>query len=139
VAAIPSSLPLVLVADDEPDVRRLLCTLISRFGGQALAVADGASAIEAVASQPQAFVAVVLDHQMPRLTGAEAAVAIRALAPTLPIIVSSGYLSDEEHALLDRLPLTTLLHKPFALRDLREVLLPNLVSAAPNAAVVSAR
>jgi CheY-like chemotaxis protein len=69
---------------------------------------------------------------MPQLTGVEAAVAIRALAPALPIVVSSGYLSYEELAILNRLPLTTLLDKPYVLRDLCTVLLPRLELAAPS-------
>ena len=64
---------------------------------------------------------------MPCLTGTDAAVAIRSLAPSLPVIVSSGYFSEKEHVVLSRLPLTTLLEKPYALRDLRAALLPNMV------------
>src|SRR5215216_840151 len=121
-----SSLPLVLIADDAPDVRHFLGTVIRRFGGQPLAVTDGAAAVAAVADQPRAFAAVILDQRMPQCTGTEAAVAIRALAPALPIVVSSGYLSYEELAILKQLPLTTLLDKPYVLRDLCTVLLPKL-------------
>jgi CheY-like chemotaxis protein len=130
----PSSLPLVLIADDAPDVRHFLGTAIRRFGGQPLAVADGAAAVVAIGGQPRAFAAVILDQRMPQLTGVEAAVAIRAIAPALPIIVSSGYLSYEELAILNRLPLTTLLDKPYVLRDLCAVLLPRLELAASKAA-----
>jgi CheY-like chemotaxis protein len=126
----PSTLPLVLIADDEPDIRSFLCTAVARLGGQPVAMADGASAIAAIANQPQAFAVALLDQQMPQCTGTEAAVAIRALAPALPIILSSGGLGDEEHDILGHLPLTTLLHKPYALKDLRAMLVPSLVQVA---------
>jgi CheY-like chemotaxis protein len=133
MTASTSNLPLVLIADDEPDVRHFLGMVIRRFGGEPLAVADGAAAVAAVTSQPRAFAAVILDQRMPQLTGVEAAVAIRALAVALPIVVSSGYLSYEELAILEQLPLTTLLDKPYVLRDLCAVLLPKLELAAPSA------
>jgi CheY-like chemotaxis protein len=81
----------------------------------------------------------MLDPQMPRLTGVEAAVAIRAAAPALPIIVSSGYLGDHERATLCRLPVTSLLHKPYTLPDLRAALLPHLKLASLDVDVACVR
>jgi CheY-like chemotaxis protein len=121
--------PRVLIADDDPMILSLLNRVITRMGAEPIEAVDGAAAVARFVDDPTGFVAVILDHQMPKLTGVEAAMAIRAIAPTIPIIIVSGYLADATRAMPAGLPFTTLLQKPYTLQELRTVLAPHLAQA----------
>ena len=60
--------PRVLVADDEDDIRALVCLAVRKAGGAVVAsVADGSAALAAARAELPAL--VVLDVSMPGATG----------------------------------------------------------------------
>lgn len=64
-------MPTVLIADDSPTLRRIVTTVLERAGFTVVAAEDGVSAVQGVfRAQPDA---VILDVQMPRLSGYVAA------------------------------------------------------------------
>ena len=81
------SQPLVLVADDEPAVRRLFARALADAGFATVEAADGQEAMELITSRQLGL--VLLDSTMPRLDGIGVIRAIRARASTrtLPIIL----------------------------------------------------
>jgi CheY-like chemotaxis protein len=84
----------LLLADDDNATRRLMEVRLHKVGAEIVGASDGQAAVEAVtASQPgePAFDVIVLDLEMPRLTGTEAAVAIRALKFEGPVIALSAH------------------------------------------------
>ena len=123
----PRSLPWlgggeVLVADDDPAMRRVLVRAFERFGLSPVTCADGREALEAVTAEPKRFRLVVLDLTMPRMAGDTALQRIRELNPGMPAIVLSGYLEDE---IKDRVNLDgriATLNKPFSLKELADAL-----------------
>ena len=80
----------VLVVDDEPDAREMLSEFATLKGYTVRAVSNGADAIRAVVEDPPDV--VLLDIEMPGLTGADALMAIRAVAPDVKVIMVSGTL-----------------------------------------------
>ena len=87
--------PTILVADDEPDIVLLGCRRLRRAGYAVITATNGEEALrEAIDRQPDL---ALLDVMMPRLTGIEAARAIRAaFAPRhLPVILMSAGLPDK--------------------------------------------
>jgi CheY-like chemotaxis protein len=118
----------VLIADDDPHILALLRRVVIHFGLEPLEATDGASAVAAFASASLGCVAIILDHSMPLLTGVEAAVAIREMEPTVPIVITSGYLNEAGCALLALLPHTTFLAKPYQLSEVYRLLASYLVS-----------
>jgi CheY-like chemotaxis protein len=64
--------------------------------------------------------AVMLDVQMPVLGGLEAYARIRALSPTVPVILSSGYVGTAELAALREAGAEDLFTKPYEMRELLE-------------------
>lgn len=85
----------ILVVDDEPVVRRFACRVLQDAGYRIAAAADGAEALQAVGERSAKFDAVVSDIVMPRLNGVELLQALSVSHPELPIILMSGYATEQ--------------------------------------------
>jgi DNA-binding response OmpR family regulator len=68
--------PLVLLAEDDEDVRALAELVLRREGFEVVAVADGSAALRAAQERPPAV--AVLDVSMPLMDGLETAARLRA-------------------------------------------------------------
>jgi CheY-like chemotaxis protein len=83
----------VLVADDEPDIRLMLRTVLRPRGWRVEEASTGLEALERC--RQEGFDAVILDHKMPGLSGAETAQQLRDEGYGVPIILYSAYITDE--------------------------------------------
>jgi two-component system nitrogen regulation response regulator NtrX len=81
--------PLILVVDDEADIRASLRMILEYEGLRCVEAASGHEAIEKVESER--LDAVLLDIKMPRMDGLETLSEIRKKAPILPVIMISGH------------------------------------------------
>ena len=96
----------ILVVDDAPDMRFLARVILESAGIEVVAEAvDGHDAIEKFRAlePPPIPTVVLLDNQMPKLSGIEAAAQILAEAPDQMIVLFSAYLSPEIAAEAERL------------------------------------
>lgn len=107
----------ILLADDEPAVRALLASLLSRQGYQVTAVSDGRAALEAWQDSSTAFDLVILDVRMPGMGGVEAYRRLRAAHPDGVFMFITGY-ADENVPELTGPEAPPLLSKPFELNKL---------------------
>ncbi|MCA1615378.1 MAG: PAS domain S-box protein, partial [Acidobacteria bacterium] len=80
---------LVLVVDDDPEVRDVLADLLRELGHEAVAVGGGATALELLARRD--FDLLVTDLAMPEMDGLTLAARVRALAPATRVVLSTGY------------------------------------------------
>jgi CheY-like chemotaxis protein len=87
----------LLVADDEPDIRLLLQTVLRARGWCVDEVETGDEALVRC-REGATYDAVILDHRMPGLSGAETAQRLRADGVAVPIILYSAYLTVEVEA-----------------------------------------
>jgi DNA-binding response OmpR family regulator len=78
------SAPLILIADDDVDVRRLIVTLLERGGYRALEAADGLEALRLLYARRPA--AVLLDVTMPGLDGWQVLERIREVSD-VPVLM----------------------------------------------------
>jgi DNA-binding NtrC family response regulator len=79
----------ILIADDEAKIRRVMAMLLRDEGYEVVTVGDGAAAVrEAEQFQPDL---VLLDQQMPEMTGLEALKTIRQLTPAAVIIIITAH------------------------------------------------
>ena len=105
----------VLVADDEPMLRRVLTKVLTRAGYDVVDVEDGEKALQHATQHH--FDLHVFDQNMPIHTGKELLSMLRAHNPDIRIVISSGenltFSADEEQP-------TGFLEKPFVLKGLRE-------------------
>jgi signal transduction histidine kinase len=85
---------MVLLAEDDALVRRVMRSTLERAGYQVLEAPDGAEAIEIFAAHRDAISLCVFDVVMPRLDGREAREHVRRLCPQMPVLLVSGYAAD---------------------------------------------
>jgi len=78
----------VLLVDDDPRIRRALRGVLEDEGHSVDEAADGAQALATL--EKRSFDAVLLDVNMPVLSGLDALVTIRELAPQTGVIMVSG-------------------------------------------------
>ena len=77
----------ILIADDEPGICAMLSEFLTLKGYSARSVPDAAAAVREIAAAPPDV--VLLDINMPGLSGIDALPAIRALAPRAVVIMIS--------------------------------------------------
>jgi PAS domain S-box-containing protein len=117
----------VLVVEDEADVRRMADRMLSRSGYAVIGAADGAEAISLCERSEQPIDLVLTDVIMPHMLGTEVVEQIRAERPDVGVIYMSGYSHSvlAPQALFDQ-PTEAFLEKPFnaeqLLRTVRGVL-----------------
>ncbi len=106
---------LILVVDDERNIREMTRTMLTRAGYRVLVAADGAEAATVFAQRAAEIRLVITDLHMPNLDGAMLGRALRRINPTARLLVVSGMSSGlgirpdykpEEFA-------NGFLHKPF--------------------------
>ena len=79
----------ILIADDEPGIRRMINLLLEEEGYQVKAVENGQEAVDALLLfQPDL---VLLDQQMPVLTGIEALEKIKILNPNQTVVFITAF------------------------------------------------
>ncbi len=107
----------VLVADDDPQMRRLIKIVLQREGFEVLEANDGLDALELI--EQGSIDLVILDVDMPRLNGLGVLEEIRAQMRTasLPVIVLTALQDDTEEKALD-LGAQDYLTKPVQTRSL---------------------
>lgn len=86
----------ILIAEDEPDIRRLLALTLEFHGYEIVSARDGVEAVEI--AQDGSFDLIVLDVRMPRMTGYEACRRLRTIEATrnTPIIFLSAKGQESE-------------------------------------------
>ena len=115
---------MILVVDDDPQVRATIGQALTTLGYAVREAPDGPTALEIVAEETPSL--VILDYMMPGMDGAEVAREIAQLDGGLPIIFSTG------HAALRALRAAAgedvkVLEKPFTLDELDSLVRERLV------------
>jgi two-component system, cell cycle sensor histidine kinase and response regulator CckA len=128
VKASQTGMETILVAEDQPDLRWMICQFLQELGYSVLEAKDGGDAV-ALAEQYRGKIDILLtDIVMPHLRGSEVARRLSASRPDMQVIFMSGYTEGGFGAVAgeNRGPETTILQKPFELNALalkiREVL-----------------
>ena len=89
-----SDRPLVLVADDDEDIRALVSFRLERAGYEVVEARDGEEALRVLGDPSQRVNLIVSDLVMPRAGGRDVALAAARLRPGVPTVLMSGYTED---------------------------------------------
>jgi PAS domain S-box-containing protein len=116
----------ILFVDDELAVRTIAAQVLTKRGFDVVVAADGEDGLAKFRDSSAPFAVVILDLMMPRMDGYRLADEIRRIAPTVPIIASTGMSgntpTEESETLLRAQNVTTILRKPFPEEHLLEML-----------------
>lgn len=110
--------PLVLVADDDADIRALVAFRLERAGFRVVTASDGEQALELARTESPDL--AVLDVMMPRLTGLEVTKRLRQQQETsrLPVILLTARVQESDVALGLEAGADDYIKKPFSPQEL---------------------
>jgi two-component system, cell cycle sensor histidine kinase and response regulator CckA len=111
----------ILLVEDEEPLLQLMKLFLESNGYTVLTAADGMAAIDMYAHYADDISLVLSDVGLPTLGGITVIQRLREISPSLPALLASGYLSDQQRAEASRLGIGKIIAKPYQ---------PNLVLAA---------
>ena len=129
-----SSRPLVLLAEDDPDIRTLVATLLERWGYEVAAASSGRDALELAALRPP--VLAVFDVGMPPPDGIELTRTLRAdpVLRDVPVILLTAHAGDARALAGEAAGASGYVTKPFRAQALRKAIWSIVPAAPENAA-----
>ena len=118
----------VLYLDDEEAIIFLMKRLLERQGFRVSGFTDPREALAAVRANAGQFDLVVTDYNMPGMSGLEVAQELKAIRADLPVVLASGYITEELRAKAPAAGISELIYKPNTVDELCEA-----VARAANA------
>ena len=111
----------VLFLDDEEALVRLAKRLLERLGYRVTGFSNAEAALASVRDDPSRFDLAITDFNMPGLSGVQVAELLRMIRPDLPVILTSGNISDDLRESAAHAGVEHVLHKPSTAEELAEV------------------
>jgi PAS domain S-box-containing protein len=115
----------ILVLDDDQNVIKVISPILTQFGFEVTAVADGAEVINIyrqALNEQKPFTVVLMDLTIPGgLGGKDTIELLRQIDPHVKAIVFSGYSNDPVLANYEQYGFIGALQKPFTMNDLHEL------------------
>lgn len=109
---------LILVADDDPDIRRVVTRWLESLGHAVETVADGAELLHrANTIKPDC---ILSDVEMPGCDGITACILVRKELPGTRVLLMTG--NPNSAVTAEQAGFSLVLHKPFELERLRDML-----------------
>ncbi len=108
--------PSILIAEDDPTIRRVIVRVVQRVRPDAVVVdvSDGLRAIGAIGQT--SFALIITDYHMPHASGLDVLAAARARDPSTPVVIVSAQLHLEPQVLAAGA--AAFLAKPFTIEQL---------------------
>jgi CheY-like chemotaxis protein/two-component sensor histidine kinase len=111
----------ILLVDDERIILESIPAMLKAIGHTVETATLGEEAL----GRPDlclGFDLVILDHNMPGLTGVETLRQLRSRCPELPVIFSTGFMDAKTEALLAGIPQVWVLKKPYSILEIQKTL-----------------
>lgn len=113
---------MVLIVDDEPQVRRTTTRMLERLGYEVLQAENGRIGVELFAADPDQVRFVILDMAMPEMDGPTCFERLREIDEKVHVIIASGYARGDDIQRLLNDGASAFLSKPFQMAQLVEVI-----------------
>jgi two-component system, cell cycle sensor histidine kinase and response regulator CckA len=108
----------VLIADDEPSVLRIVTHTLTRHGYTVIQASDGMSALRACREREGPIHLALLDVMMPGMTGPELFVCLQESNPKMAVLFMSGYKPEQILHMTPGIGSGQFIAKPFLPREL---------------------
>jgi len=134
----PSRARTVLVVDDDPLVLTMASSMLAHLGFDVVKASGGVEAVDAIRLRRDEVSCVVCDVRMPGMDGWEVLKAMRALAPAIPVVMTSGFHPSTNLGANESPGAHIFLSKPYRLAALRDSInlavtgLPDALAASPR-------
>lgn len=114
----------VLIADDEPNIRKTLTDMLRKYGCVVSVCKDGYEACSELESEDNDFDLIISDIKMPYRNGYEIFAAAQRYASGTPVVLMTGFGYDPHHSIVraSQEGLSAVLFKPFKAEQLLEEL-----------------
>jgi len=123
----------MLCVDDEKYILDSLTLFLDHLGVQARCVLNGRECIREFEASRLAYDLVMVNFDLPGMTGPEVVEKLRAIDGRQMIALTSGYPEEEVFRFLNRSEVVEFLPKPYTMGQLRSVLRRILPGVAPQA------
>jgi signal transduction histidine kinase len=111
----------ILLVDDDELILGTLAPMLEQLGHRVELASGGLEALRRLSAGLEADL-VILDHNMPGLSGADTLPRLLRARPSLKVLVATGFQDTELKLLLQSFPAVLTLQKPFTLAELRRAL-----------------
>jgi DNA-binding NtrC family response regulator len=121
----------ILIVDDDPEMRALLAEFLSQEGYIVEESTTGAEAL--IRLRKECFSAIIIDKNMPGLSGLDLLPGLRTICPETPIILITAFGDAATYMEALEKGAYEYLFKPFRMEEILQVLRRALPSREPTA------
>lgn len=118
---MPRGTETILLVDDEDMIWDLVIGMLQELGYTVILAGNGREAVETYSSNPGMIDLVIMDMVMPEMNGREAFERLHACDPQVRVLLSSGYVSEEDAHYVMEAGALGFLRKPYRLRELAKM------------------
>lgn len=112
--------PRLLVVEDDAEMRALLADVLREEGNEVVEASNGAEALIRLRAEP--FAAIVLDKNMPGLSGLDLLPGMRTICPNTPVIMITAFGDVATYVDAVEKGASAYLFKPFRMEELLQAL-----------------
>lgn len=109
----------VLLVEDEEPLRRVLVEAMDHFGYDTIEAEDGQQGLELALTRSVDL--IITDLMMPKMNGWRLIASLRDKGIEVPIVIVTGYMSEEGQEVLTSKDVSSFLVKPIAIEELHRV------------------
>jgi CheY-like chemotaxis protein len=125
-------IPRVVIAEDDDDMRNVLCELVSGLGVEVSPASSGGDLIMLL-TDDNPIDLLITDVRMPWMTGFQVALSARNSGLHVPIIIVTAFPDDHLRAQVEHLGSAVLLAKPFRPEELLSLIRARLPAPVATA------
>ena len=107
----------VLLVDDDTQVREVTAAMLAENGYTIVSAADGAAGLAMLEQEGHRVALVIADYAMPGMTGRELLETVRSRRPDVAVLLATGY-ADYPDLTSETLAIDQIVRKPFKGREL---------------------
>lgn len=120
----------IVLIDDEIPITSTIQAILDNLGYQVTSFTDATAALTEILASPDHFDLIITDHSMPQITGLEIAKKCKDSGIKIPIILSSGFISQDIEKAARETGISVLLTKPVTIYQLVDAIHRALNSTA---------
>lgn len=119
---LPQGEGLILVVDDDEIIRQSVDMILRKCGYRVITACDGVEGVRIFRERHRDIKGVILDLVMPKKSGEQAYMDMKAIDPNVKVILSSGFRQDERVNFALEQGINAFIQKPYTLEKLADVL-----------------